>query len=247
MKTILLLVVLATRTVFGQVENLRGLDLIDRMLLEKALNDAALNGARKANRELLEQIDGLTFRVEVDATGRPLHLPSEFYTFRAGDPTKYTGDLRKHFAHEILPAQKAKAYQAAWDNYNAAIQKQPQVTQEQDRAALQIEAKAQAILAAQAAQDAAAQKAAKQVVPPPQPLDPQEKLMEKALQESRVAARRLYPSIRVKDSALAKKWTEIYEALPPNDPLHSDPDAPLKITIRAANQLGILPSESSIR
>jgi len=61
--------------------------------------------------------------------------------------------------------------------------------------------------------------------------------------QSKTIARRLYPTIKFTDSPQARKWNEIYGSLPANDPLQNDPDTSLKITIRAANALGIFASE----
>lgn len=246
MKMTLLVLFAVAETAFGQQS------LTARMLRQQQLEDAVNRGVQqiedavnrsvqKGNREIIEMIDELTFRVEVDANGKPLHIPSEFYDFSRGNPMRFTGDLREQFKNEIPAARKAMAYAAAWNRYYEALDERAAQTEAKEQAAAvqaQRDAKAQAEAAARP--PVASRPAPVQAVQAETAAD---KVIKKAMQDSRVMARRLYPSIKAKDSPLAKKWTEIYESLPENDPLHDDPDASLKITIRAANKLGILPSE----
>jgi hypothetical protein len=176
--------------------------------LEVFKNDLSFE-IQKANKELIAAINDAAFRVELDSTGRPLRKPSDFYVFRGSDPTTYTGAWAEAFADEVRAARKAKAYQVAWDRYNARIE---------------------------------AMKA--------RPVGPSEEkaidgALSSKLQASKELARKLYPQIRDKDSLLSKRWSKIYESLDEDDPLRTDPDAPLIITIRAANTLGLSPESSN--
>ena len=55
---------------------------------------------------------------------------------------------------------------------------------------------------------------------------------------------KLYPDLKDPNSTLMKKWWEIYNQLKAaNDPVVLAPDSTLKIAIRAANSMSILPSD----
>lgn len=218
MKTILILLSLACIG-FGQTRRLE-LEIPLSTRMEWEASDLAL---QKSIRDLTAAINDANFRVETDATGRPLYQPSQFYTFRSGDPTKYTGDLRTHFADEIRAAYKAKAYAAAWQRYNTA----------------EAFAKAQA---QQAARPAPAAQPVPQEVSRTPVVDPATAFLHE-LGVSYVLARKLYPEITKQGSPLERRRAEIERALLGTDPLRSNPDYPLLITIRAANQLGVFPSE----
>jgi len=62
-----------------------------------------------------------------------------------------------------------------------------------------------------------------------------------AIKESKRRARQLYPDIADPNSALCKKWYEIYNEMSAAGTLPDSPDRVLIITVRAANLLHIMP------
>ncbi len=63
-----------------------------------------------------------------------------------------------------------------------------------------------------------------------------------AIQESKARARLLYPDLKDANSALSKKWTEVYAQMQAAGTLPDSTDLPLIISVRAANLLHITPS-----
>ena len=165
-----------------------------------------LNEINKAKKDITDKIDDANFRVELDATGKPLHQPSEFYDYSRGDATKWPESMKRTMPDSVRAARKANAYKAAWEQYNA-------------KRLAESEARTESAVST--------------------PDDSRQK----ALEASKQMARRLYPSIDAPNSVLAQRWQQLYSAIPESDPMKYDVDTPLKLTIRAANQLRISPSE----
>lgn len=88
------------------------------------------------------------------------------------------------------------------------------------------------------------QNAAVQTAPPaPSPPAPKQDAAAKtSMQDSKLRARLLYPDLKDPNSALAKKWTEVYEQMKAAGTLPDSPDLPFLISVRAANLLHIMPS-----